>query len=167
MRILCSTTALLVLLFASGCASTPSAPAEPPTPLVPGTSSALRVEQLAWMSGVWICDKGALHVEEYWTPPGGGLLLGAGRELDGKKLTFFEHLRIEEREGTLYYVAIPRGRGVTDFALTLMKEHEVVFENPAHEFPRLIRYRLEQDGTLVARIEGGGKSDEWRYRRSN
>ena len=164
MRIVCTALALLALPFVPACSSTPIDDARQ---LVAGASSALRVEQLAWLSGVWTCTKGELAIEEYWTPPGGGLLLGAGRELHGTKLTFFEHLRIEEREGTLFYVAIPMGKGVADFPVTLLKEHEVVFENPAHDFPKLIRYRLESDGTLVARIEGGGKSDEWRYHRSN
>jgi hypothetical protein len=40
-----------------------------------------------------------------------------------------------------------------------------VFENPQHDFPKVITYRLEGDGTLVAVIEGDGKRVEFKFRR--
>jgi len=31
---------------------------------------------------------------------------------------------------------------------------EVTFENPTHDFPQRVNYRLENDGSLLASIEG-------------
>ena len=36
----------------------------------------------------------------------------------------------------------------------------VVFENPQHDFPQRIIYRLEKDGSLLARIEGVNQGRE-------
>jgi hypothetical protein len=38
--------------------------------------------------------------------------------------------------------------------LIKLQSREAVFENPEHDFPRRIIYRLEPDGSLFARIEG-------------
>ena len=50
------------------------------------------------------------------------------------------------------------------------KLDQAVFENPNHDFPRRVSYRLNADGSLTARIEGtrGGKpaSKEWTWRRA-
>jgi hypothetical protein len=34
------------------------------------------------------------------------------------------------------------------------------FENPAHDFPKMIRYTLRADGTLEARVSDGGQQAE-------
>lgn len=40
------------------------------------------------------------------------------------------------------------------FKLVKHGEGEALFENPEHDFPQRIIYRLEKDGSLFARIEG-------------
>jgi len=148
----------LASLSLCACAAAPSASSAPEV--------AGRVGDASFLTGVWVESRGASRVEEYWTPAAGGQLLGAGRELQGGKLMFFEHMRIEERGASLVFVALPFGKGSTEFALKSCAAHELVFENPAHDYPKRIRYRLEQGGTLVARIEGdGGRAEEWHYAR--
>jgi len=126
------------------------------------------IEDLAWMAGNWVSE-GAIRTEESWTPPGGGTLIGMGRTIRGGKTIFFEYLRIESRADGIYYVAHPKARPGTDFRLTHLEAGKAVFENPAHDFPKRITYRLEADGTLVARVEGDARSAEppqdIRYRR--
>ncbi len=76
-------------------------------------------------------------------------------------------MRIEERGATLVYVALPFDKGATEFRLESLRPQEVVFANEAHDYPKRIRYRLEADGTLVARVEGDGdRAEEWRYTRA-
>ena len=148
----------LALASLSLCACVAPAPA---APLAPG-----HIGDAAFLAGVWREVKGESRVEEFWTGPAGGLMLGAGRALAGGKLEFFEHMRIEERDGTLVLVALPFGKGSTEFALASLGPQEVVFENEAHDYPKRIRYRLEADGTLLARVEGDGRAEEWRYTRA-
>ena len=125
-----------------------------------------KIGDAAFLAGVWRQLQGESRVEEFWTGPAGGLMLGAGRELAGGKLAFFEHMRIEERGATLVYVALPFDENATEFLLQSCSADEIVFANGAHDYPKRIRYRLEADGTLVARVEGDGRAEEWRYTRA-
>ncbi len=85
------------------------------------------------------------------------------------KLVGFEYLRIEERPVGIVYVAQPGGRPGTEFTLRKLQGTEVVFENPDHDFPQRIIYRIDEEGRLIARIEGriGGslRFKEWTYER--
>jgi hypothetical protein len=74
----------------------------------------------------------------------------------GDRMVAFEYLRIVERDGGLVYVAQPGGRPPTDFVLTAQAGQSATFENPAHDFPKLIRYTLKPDGVLEATISDGG-----------
>ncbi len=125
------------------------------------------IDGLAWMAGAWI-SAGDPRTDEWWTPPGGGTLIGMARTIRGGKTVSFEYLRMETRADGIYYVAHPKARSGTDFRLTRLEGKSVVFENPAHDFPKRITYRLEPDGTLVARVEGDAASpeppEEVRYR---
>ena len=70
----------------------------------------------------------------------------------------FEFLCIVERDNGLVYQAMPNGRQpATDFALTAMDANSVTFENPLHDFPKVIKYVLQPDGTLEATISGDPK----------
>ena len=135
-----------------------------PAPAATGAPG--RIGDAAFLAGVWREVQGESRVEEFWTGPAGGLMLGAGRELSGGKLEFFEHMRIEERGASLVYVALPFDRNPTEFALESLGPQEVVFANEAHDYPKRITYRLEEDGKLRARVEGGGRAEEWRYTRA-
>lgn len=125
---------------------------------------------VAWMSGLWRSDDNGLMVEEDWSAPLGGMMLGWGREVKDGRVRFFEQLRLEDRGTGVFYVASPRGEGSTAFALVRASSSEAVFENPAHDDPKRISYRLEPDGSLHARTESdlggkGGHVEEFRMRR--
>ena len=131
---------------------------------------AYRIEDLAWMRGDWQTTQGATRSDEHWSGVAGGTLIGMSRTVAGDRTVFFEYLRIEARGGEIYYVAHPQARTPgTDFRLVRLEGQEAVFENPAHDFPKRIVYRRNGDGTLTARVEGGGgekeKAQEYRYAR--
>lgn len=132
---------------------------------------AFKVEDLSWMYGDWETAPGRMQIEEHWTKPSGGAMLGVGRTIAGGKMVFFEYLRIEARGTDLFYVAQPKGRSPgTDFKLVKSSDGEAVFENLQHDFPKRIIYRKQSDGGLTARIEGDGtekeKPQEFKYRRA-
>ena len=75
---------------------------------------------------------------------------------------------IELRGSDIFYVAHPNAKSPgTDFKLVKLTSGEAVFENPTHDFPKRIIYRLNGDGSLTARVEGDGtekeKAQEFRY----
>ena len=133
-------------------------------------TSALAADLPKWMAGSWRLDTPEARVEEHWTAPGGGMMLGMSRTVSAKGKTSFEFLRIAEVEGKLAYLAMPQGRPATSFPLKSAGASRLVFENPAHDFPQRILYW--RDGAkLCARIEGTlhGKSEgeEWCYTRTS
>jgi hypothetical protein len=121
-----------------------------------------------WMAGSWRGTVDGVTMEEHWTSPGGDLMLGMHRDVrpDGK--SSFEFARIEKKDGTLGYQAMPGGRPATSFTLKESSEKRVVFENLQHDFPQRIIYW--RDGKrLCARVEGTirgeSESEQWCWER--
>ena len=127
------------------------------------------IDSLAWIAGHWAGPVGRANSEEHWLAPAGGAMLGLSRTIARDRMVGFEFLRIEKRADGIFYIAQPGGRPPTDFKLTQSTETSVVFENPRHDHPKVITYRLDGPDTLVAKIEGdeGGqhKLQEFRFKR--
>jgi hypothetical protein len=70
-------------------------------------------------------------------------------------MTAFEFLRIVERDGTLVYIAQPSGGPPVEFPVRTVTRNSVTFENPAHDFPKVITYTLQGDGSLQAVVGDG------------
>ena len=111
---------------------------------------------LGWLAGNWSGTQGRATIEERWTPAAGGAMLAVSRTVKDDKLAAFEFLRIVERDGGLVYIAQPNGRPPTEFVLTAVAADSATFENPAHDFPKMIRYTRRPDGGLEARVSGAG-----------
>lgn len=125
------------------------------------------VADFSWLSGAWVSQNGDAWTEEWWTPPRGGVMIGAGFSGRGETATSFEHMRImKDKAGTLAFYGMPGGAPAVAFPLVRQSEGEAVFENPAHDYPQRIRYRMEGE-TLVATVSliDGSKAQSWRYRR--
>jgi hypothetical protein len=112
--------------------------------------------QLTWLAGDWAGTMGRASIEERWTPAAGGAMLAVARTIKDERLAAFEYLRIVERDGGLIYIAQPNGRPPTEFTLTQLTADSATFENPGHDFPKMIRYTRRPDGSLEARISGAG-----------
>ena len=128
------------------------------------------IADLSWLAGCWIHSSPARTVTEFWLPPAGGTMLGMSRTVVKEKTTEYEFLVLRTGSGGLEYVAAPSGQRQTIFKATTVARGEVVFENPAHDFPTRITYR-STDGGLAATIDGmmGGKprAIEFRYQRGD
>lgn len=117
------------------------------------------IADLNWLAGDWQTTGGRSQTDEHWTQAAGGSMLGLSRTVAGGRTYEFEYLRIEQRADGIYYVAHPKARCPgTDFKLTRLTSTEVVFENPAHDFPKRITYRKTAEGSLVATVDGGAGS---------
>lgn len=119
--------------------------------------AAQAVEKLNWMAGCWLGSSGTRQFAEHWMKPAGGTLLGMSRTLAGGRTVAYEFLRIEEHEGQVTLVARPSGQPEASFKMIQSSATEVIFENPEHDFPQRVIYRLQPDGSLVGRIEGLSK----------
>ncbi len=127
---------------------------------------------LSWIAGSWVMEHGGTRVEELWTPPRAGTMMGVGRTMKGDQTVFFEFFRIASTPDGIVYFASPGGRHPpTPFKMTEMTDDKVVFENPKHDFPTRISYWKEKDGAMGAKIEGkrNGQdaSENWVYKRAS
>ena len=81
-------------------------------------------------------------------------MLGVGRTVNGNTLVEYEQLRIYRSGDTLVYAASPSRQAPSEFRARPPYTGEIVFENPAHDFPQRIRYKRLGKDSLHARIEG-------------
>ena len=111
------------------------------------------IAHLSWMSGCWRQDVNGRVVDEMWMPPAGGVMLGTGRTVAKGRVIEFEFMQIREETGRLLFTAKPSGQPEASFPSIKATASEVLFENPTHDFPQRVMYRLDGD-TLIGRIEG-------------
>ncbi len=117
-----------------------------PTPAPAG------IADIEWLADAWVGVRGTSSIEERWSPPLGGAMLGTSRTVKNERMVAFEFLRIVERNGSLVYVAQPNGAAPTEFVLTESGPRRAVFDNPRHSSPQRIVYELQDDGSLTASI---------------
>ena len=124
-------------------------------PSIASAQEPASVEDLAWLAGCWASVGGEAGSGEQWTVPAGKTLLGVSRTVQSSKTVAYEFLQIRETEaGEIEYIANPSGQTEATFLMVRLSAGEVVFENPDHDFPQRIIYRLKAEGILEASIEG-------------
>jgi len=144
--------------------------AQPMTAPPPVKVAAASLSQVGWLSGNWAGASGTIVTEERWTAATGGVMHAVSRTMRGPSLTAFEFLCIAEQHGGLVYTAMPNARTpATDFYLTAIDATSATFENPRHDFPKMIRYVLKPDGALDAIIsgEGGQRATTFTFKKQN
>jgi hypothetical protein len=123
--------------------------------MLPVGAAEPQFEQLSWLAGCWKSPVDEPGTVEQWTPLAGGTMLGLSRTVSGGTTVMYEFMRIaRDDSGRLSFFAQPRGVAPAGFPAIRTTPTEVVFENPAHDFPQRIVYRFEAPATLRARIEG-------------
>ncbi len=124
-----------------------------------GTEATQGIAKVGWLAGSWSGPHDDGVIEEHWMAPSGKTMIGMGRLVVDGKTIFFEFLRLkEEADGSVVYYAQPGGRSpATPFKLTESRPGVLVFENPEHDDPKVIRYTLGGNGALTAVTEGTAK----------
>jgi hypothetical protein len=124
----------------------------PPPPSAPPA-----IIRLAWLAGSWRMEKSGRVIDEQWMAPAGGAMLGMTRTLAKGRVIGHEFLQIRVGPGgDLFFVSQPSGQTEAAFQIKSLSDTEVVFENPAQDFPQTISYTLRPDGSLLAAREGPG-----------
>jgi hypothetical protein len=122
--------------------------------LAPSLAEAQRpTDQLSWLTGCWERRTATGVVEEQWSSSSGGMLLGFSRTVRRDSVVDYEFVRIFAVADTLVFEAQPARQAKTQFRAVPPFTPEVVFANPAHDFPQRVIYRRAGD-SLLARIEG-------------
>ena len=134
------------------------------------------VSDLSWLSGAWYGQVGDDLIEEHWSGPAGGTLLGMFRWIHEGQVRFYELLTIEPDGDRLLMRIKHFGPGLIgweekDQAVTLalvgLQTGEAIFYRLGSDEPLWLFYRLEDENTLVAFFEhdetGHKAEDEFRY----
>ena len=123
--------------------------------IMPVAALPATIADLAWLSGCWAAANQEAGSGEQWMAPAGRTMLGKNRTVRDAKTVAFEFMRIvEQDEGGLVFIASPSGQSTASFAMLSLNDRKVIFENPSHDFPQRIIYRLISDEDLLGRIEG-------------
>ena len=112
------------------------------------------IDNVAWLQGCWQMTNGDRVIEENWTSPRAGVMLGSGRTVRAGKLVEHEFILLAERDGGLVYEAHPSAQPSTTFRSKEIDGASVLFEDPAHDFPQRVGYRRVAADRILAWIEG-------------
>jgi hypothetical protein len=122
-------------------------------------------KKLDWLKGTWTRtnSKAGRSGYETWRESGTTTLTGFGVIMKGADTAFVEKIRIELKDGQLYYVAdVPENKGEVLFAFTELTNKGFVCENPKHDFPKKISYVVDGKN-LKATISGDGKAVDYLF----
>jgi len=137
--------------------------------LLAATTRGADLPALTWLSGCWSMAAGPTIIDEQWSKPTAGTIVGASRTMKQGRTVFHEFMRIEQQgEEVTFTPRIGVNAKLVSFRLIKQSADEVVFENPAHDFPQRVIYRKAVGG-LHGRIEGVDKgkprSEDFPYKR--
>lgn len=112
------------------------------------------IQSLAWLTGCWAQEGAEPGTVEMWMKPAGGAMLGMSRTVRKGVTATHEFMQIRSEAQALVFIAQPSNQPTATFTAVRVVDREIVFENPAHDFPQRVIYRLKAPGVLAARIEG-------------
>jgi hypothetical protein len=113
-----------------------------------------------WLIGTWkLKDK---PVYEVWKSVGNGTLLtGISFKINQFDTVVMEKMNLTYSEGYYHYIPdVAENMTPVDFTISSFDEKSFVATNPAHDFPKIIRYTIVRKANteeLHATIEGNGK----------
>jgi hypothetical protein len=118
------------------------------------------LEPARWLLGSWVADGGKRIVTETWTEASPTTFEGQGvtRDRTDGPVVDGEELRLVAMGDGVFYVAkVAHNDYPVAFRLTTCEADRLVFENPAHDFPRRLEYQRVDDGRLEVHVSDGAE----------
>jgi Domain of unknown function (DUF6265) len=116
------------------------------------------VSQFNWLVGHWAMKEKDGIVTEQWKPVNDSLMEGSSDFIKGDSTIPFETIKLFRRSDGFYYEAKAAGQNKeqpVEFKLTSFSDTGFVAENPQHDFPKRITYRLVNKDSIHAFVDGG------------
>lgn len=128
-------------------------------------SQSLDMESLNWLEGTWNRVGTNDFAHERWEKVSSTEWNGWGITFKGADTSFVEKIKIIKQDNNLYYVAdVPENQEPVYFKFISMTKNGFVCENPDHDFPKRIEYKLNGNN-LSAIISGDGKSIPFNFQK--
>lgn len=121
-----------------------------------------------WLIGNWENKTPRGIIYESWVLQKEQLLTAKSYAVKNGDTMVFEEVQLLQEQGDIFYIPVVQGQNNEEpvrFKLSSMTAKELVFENPAHDFPQKISYRRIENDSLLAEISGnkGGKFRSQRF----
>jgi hypothetical protein len=123
--------------------------------------------KLSWLTGTWNRTnvKPGRKAHERWELAGTLQMKGFGVSMKEKDTLFVEKIQLLVKDNHIWYVAdVPQNKEPVYFKLTAITNDGFTCENPAHDFPKKIEYKLDGN-KLRATISGDGKAIDYLFER--
>lgn len=127
------------------------------------------LEKANWMLGEWEKTDSLGTLREIWERLDDSTFVGLSYYIQNKKDTLHnEQVELMQNGDHLIYSATIKGENNDSpipFQMTKDEDSLLVFENPKHEYPQKIEYKLMKNGSLVATVSGkqNGKNSTENY----
>ncbi len=118
----------------------------------------INVEQFNWLSGNWSMQDDEGTTTEEWRIINDSLMEGKSDFVKGDSVIPFETIRLFYSNNSFYYEAKAAGQNEEQpvaFKLSSYSDSGFVAENPEHDFPKRITYKLINTDSIHAFIDGG------------
>jgi hypothetical protein len=94
---------------------------------------------------------------ELWTKNEDGSYTSRMYSVAGNDTTTLEEVKVVKDGDKWNFITLVKGQNngkAVTFTSSILKDTIVQFENPSHDFPRIINYRIESDHNMQAFIAG-------------
>jgi hypothetical protein len=111
-----------------------------------------------WLNGHWTMNTDDGMVTEEWKTVNDSLMVGKSDFVKGDSVIPFETIRIFIQDTSFYYEAKAVGQNneqPVEFKLSSFSDSGFVAENPQHDFPKRITYKLINKDSIHAFVDGG------------
>lgn len=113
---------------------------------------------VSWLLGEWISENSSSVTIENWEQVSQNSFEGFGKTIsaDGNKVKSYESLRLVAMSGQIFYIAkVGHNKLPIAFAMTTCLDSMAVFENPDHDFPKKIKYKLTNHNKISVFVSSG------------
>lgn len=116
-----------------------------------------KMNSLTWLEGRWELKMHDTLSTEIWQRKNDSTYTAISMDISkGKDTLRYEEITLEQRGTDMYYIPVVKGQNEgkkVEFKLTKFEDKNLTFENPEHDFPKKIVYRISGD-TLLPAISG-------------
>lgn len=127
------------------------------------------LQKAKWLIGEWEKSDSLGTLKEIWKSKDDSTFTGQSYYIQNEKDTLHnEQIELTQDGEHLIYTATVEGENnnkTIPFQMTKEMDSLLIFENPKHDYPQKIQYKLEKNGNLIATVSGkqNGKSSSESY----
>jgi hypothetical protein len=121
------------------------------------TKAYTQLKKAGWLLGKWGNNANGVAMTENWVQVNDSVFSGESYVVVNKDTVFAETVKLDEASGKMAYTVSVPGQNKelpVRFEMTSIDDKQMVFENPAHDYPNRITYSKITNDSLVAEISG-------------